>query len=118
MKNFPHKVYYSCPEKINTVSISIMLNKITGLLTEIDSQLISITTNGFLQRWAATFTGEKISGKKISNPGPRSMSNDQLMGLYKLFIAGLAVGLITFILEILSTKFKVLENVFDFLCRA
>jgi hypothetical protein len=118
MLHFPEKHYNSCEEKIFIFSLCILLNENTALLTEINQQLLAITTNGFMQAWTKTFTGSKITDSKIPQEGPKRLSNNQLQGLYEVFLVGLTGSFFVFTLELLSRKLKVLRDFLDFVCRS
>lgn len=112
---FPNKYYLACKERLFTINLSILLNKLSCLTTEINQQIEALTSNGLIDKWASDLIALSDIKHKIINTGPKQLNNEQLMGAYQLFFAGILFSVVVFVLELKTAQFVKLKKLMNFL---
>lgn len=102
-KSFVLKV---CKEQLLTVSVVMYFPKNFYLKEAIDKKISELATAGFLDYWIREFVDPRFLDVQHDINGPTNMQIQHLTGIFDVWMIGLAVSMIIFLIEISSSILK------------
>ena len=77
-----------------------------------------LQTNGIMSKWEKESINKKYLKAPEPTKEPRRLDLGQLMGGLIMFVVGWAVGILFFILEIISLKVKIVRKFINFIMKS
>lgn len=114
-KKFKTRLTSIAQESLLTLNLCLYFNQKSNLVSTVDDYLIRLTTYGFIEQWAADYIDKSYLFEPPSNPEPHKFGMHQLIGSYQILALGWTFGLFMLLLEILSTRVKLLRDLMSFL---
>lgn len=98
---------------IRLLPFCMYFRKHSCLMKPFNRQISAYTSSGLINFWASAF--RKSAHSKSDKKEPKPMSLHQVVGVIIVCSFLIAVSLIIFTLELLSTKFQAIKSSLDFL---
>lgn len=105
-----------CKEYLFTFQYGIYFRKNSYLVESINRKLSDFKASGLIEFWASDFISNRFLNMKIESSEPKKLNFEQLMGGFQVLFIGLTMAFISFIHEVIATRFRIyiLEKLFNF----
>jgi hypothetical protein len=110
----PHIKYEACEEVFSKSYVVFHYHEKSYMTERIDSVLSRLLAGGILKFYYSTYIDDKYLKYDNSDKGPKQFNNYDLSFMYEVCSFGIALSLITFLLELLSVKFKIVKQFLDY----
>lgn len=109
---FPDIFFNTCPEKVTAVNLCIYFPKKSCLIKEINKKIFEMTDNGFLNIFTMQTIDKTYLKRKKFSQEPKKLNFQQLSGGYQLFMFGMSLSVIVFVIEVVCgfVKLKKVKN--------
>jgi hypothetical protein len=108
-KSFRKIFFHSAQEIITSFNLCIYMHIQSCLTQKINENILYLQSNGLMQTWAKQFVDYSYLKEKSINE-PKVLVLDQLLGAFELLAFGFAISLLSFVVEIISTKVLLLRR--------
>ena len=105
-----------CKQQILTFQYGIYFRKNSYLEYEFNKKISSIKANGLIDHWTSRYVDKKYLNVLPPKKEPKKLNIAQLKGGFEVWLMGLSVGIIVFLLETLAglMNFCLLKKFLDF----
>ncbi|CAO1310415.1 unnamed protein product [Diamesa serratosioi] len=104
----PNRHYKYSPQVVFAFNLVIYMRQQSCLQQEFNEQILALTGGGFLESWTLRFI-DKDRKKEQDENEPTQLNMSQLLGGYELLLLGLSIATFTFLMELVSYRFKSLR---------
>lgn len=102
-------------ETIQLLPYSIYLRRQSCLTHPINLQIALLSSNGLIANWDSKYRANNfLKSKSNDNREPKRLVIDQISGVIIICMVLYAIGVIIFILELMSTRHETIKIVMDF----
>ncbi|XP_055611349.1 uncharacterized protein LOC129757958 [Uranotaenia lowii] len=98
-------------DKVSSYPFGIYYPKNSRLTSVFDRQIRNLEATGLIGFWIRQYGDYDFFRKPIDSDVPRALRNEHLAGCYQVFGGFLGASFVIFVLELVSTKIKVLRKV-------
>lgn len=98
---------------IQVLPFCIYFRKYSCLIKSFDDQISGFVSGGLINFWATQF-GLDLSNRKKNENGPQPISMAQIAGVILVCVYLIAISVIMFIFELMSSKIATVKKVLDF----
>jgi hypothetical protein len=94
----------------------IYMHKPTPLREKVNEIILDAVSFGLVRQWVSIYSKRGYSrSANVDQKEPKPLNNSHLLGGYQIYLGGLSISIIVFILEVLSRKIKCLRMIFNFI---
>jgi hypothetical protein len=109
----PLHTFIIADEVIHSMNIVIYFPKTTCLVKAFNKQLDYLFTGGIINHWSEQYFDTRfLKSAALKDKEPKPLRNEHLLGAYLVFFNFLFYASLTFLLELLSLKFRCLRIIF------
>lgn len=109
-KTFPKHMIEICKEYIFVNPLGIYFQKNSHLVDEADNVIKAYQTNGMIALWEKNLIDTKFLIRPLPTKKAQILDLNQLMGGFLIFLLGLWISFIVFVMEYVSLKFGLLKK--------
>lgn len=100
-----------CPEPLLIRQYGVVFQRDSFLVSSFNDKLMVLMENGLIDYWLSEHT-ESIKSPASSVREPMKLTNNHLESSYQVFWFGISLASIAFIIELISTRVRLLEKAF------
>lgn len=97
---FPEIFFNICPEKVTAVNLCIYFPKNSCLIKQINKKIFQMSDYGFLSIFMVQTIDKTYLKRKKFAQEPKKLNFKQLSGGYQLYVVGIGISLIVFMVEV------------------
>lgn len=105
-QNFKTFTYKICKEPLMTNHLIFYFRKYFYLLDEINYRISQFKSGGIINFYISKYADDKFKKNEMQNDGPSQLTVHHFIGIIQLWIFGLTVSSISFILENILSRFN------------
>lgn len=110
-KTFPNHMIEVCEEIFTVHRVTIYFQKNSHLVAQVDEVIAALQSNGLIEYWERKMFDSKYTTRPMPTKQARNLDFNQLMGGFWIFLLGLIVACIVFLVEYSSSKFKIMKSI-------
>lgn len=103
-------------EMIQMMSFSIFQRKHSCLTKPLNDQIAMLTSSGLISFWNSNFRKNDAHREEYENrDGPKRLNISQFNGLMIICVTLYIIGILIFVLELMSVRHKTIKTIIDFI---
>lgn len=103
--NANHFTYRVCKEHLYTVNNGLLFQKNSYLIEAFNKAILNLQSNGLIDYWISNYIDVSYLNVKEKKKSAEKLTIHQLSGSFQLWLVGLLIASICFILEIIFEKY-------------